>query len=119
MDPITHRESKDLRRLAAIAYDRELGRELTRLETSFTDWHAGRVSSHDVSAAIHVFHDGSARDLWVLYNRGDPSSTVSRAVVQGILSESDIPTALLSKLHGALEYYRHEGDRSEPDPPAV
>jgi len=119
MEPITRRESKDLRRLAGIAYDRELGRELARLETSFADWRAGRLSSHDVSGAIHAFHDGVARDLWVLYNRIDPSSTVPRAVVAGLLAESEVPAALLAKLQNALEYYRYEASQSDPDPHAV
>jgi hypothetical protein len=116
MEPITRRESKDLRRLAGIAYDRELSRELTRLETSFAEWRAGQRTAHDVSAAIHEFHDGVARDLWVLYNRVDPSSTVPRAVVSGVLAEDEVPTPLLAKLHNALEFYRHESDRSDSDP---
>ena len=119
MEPITRRESKDLRRLAAIAYDRELGRELTRLETSFADWRAGRVNAHDVSAAIHAFHDGIARDLWVLYNRIDPSSTVPRAVAAGLLAEHEVPTPLLAKLQNALAYYRLDASPSDSDAPAV
>jgi len=119
MEPITRRESKDLRRLADIAYDRELGRELTRLETSFTEWRAGRVNAHDVSAAIHAFHDGIARDLWVLYNRMDPSSTVPRAVAAGLLAEHEVPAPLLSKLQNALEFYRLEAGRSASDPADV
>ena len=117
MEPITRRESKHLRQLAAIAYDRELGRELTRLETSFMDWRAGRLNPHDVSAAIHAFHDGVARDLWVRDNRVDPSSTVPRAIATGLVAESEVPSALLTKLQNALEYYRHEAHRSDSDAP--
>ena len=119
MEPITRRDGKDLRRLAGIAYDRELARELTHLEASFSEWHAGRLSAHDVSAAIHAFHDGVARDLWVLYNRIDPTSTVPRAVVAGLLAEGEVPASLLPKLQKALEYYRQDAARSDADPPAV
>ena len=119
MEPLTRRESKDLRRLAGIAYDRELGRELTRLETSFTEWRAGRLNAHGLSAAIHTFHDGVARDLWVLYNRRHPSSTVPRAIAAGLLAEHEVPTALLAKLQNALEYYRLEAGRPDSDPPAA
>ncbi len=116
MEPVTRRDGKDLRRLAGIAYDRELGRELTRLEASFSEWHAGRLTSHDVSAAIHTFHDGVARDLWVLYVRGHPTSTVARAVAAGLLAESEVPASLLAKLRDAVEYYRQEAARSAADP---
>ena len=117
MEPVTRREGKDLRRLAGVAYDRELARELTRLEASFSEWHAGRLTAHDVSAAIHAFHDGVARDLWVLYNRSNPASTVPRAVVAGLLAEGEVPASLLAKLQNALEYYRQEAARSDADPP--
>ena len=119
MEPVTRREGKGLRRLAGIAYDRELGRELTRLEAAFSEWRAGRLTARDVSAAIHAFHDGVARDLWVLYNRVDPTSTVPRAVAAGLLADSEVPAALLAKLQNALEYYRDEAARSDADPPAV
>jgi hypothetical protein len=118
MEPITRREGKDLRQLAGVAYARELARELTRLEASFSEWHAGRLTPHDVSAAIHAFHDGVARDLWVLYNRIDPTSTVPRALVSGVLAEHEVPTSLLAKLQNALEYCRREVAHSDTDPPA-
>jgi hypothetical protein len=50
-----------------------------------------------------------------LYNRVDPSSTVPRAIATGLLAESEVPPALLAKLHDALEYYRREARRSESD----
>ena len=117
MEPVTRRERKDLRRLASIAYDRELGRELTRLEASFAEWHAGRLDSHDVSQAIHEFHDGVARNLWALYTHADPQSTVARAVAAGLLAESEVSPPLLAKMQLALEYYRLEAARSDADPP--
>lgn len=119
MEPITRREQKSLREFARLAYDRELGRELARVETAFAEWHAGRLDPHAVSAAIHAFHDGVARDLSVLYNRIDPSSTVARAVATGLLEEDEIPPALLAKLQNALEFYRQQSRESDPDAPAV
>jgi hypothetical protein len=95
------------------------GRELELLETSFAEWRAGRINPHDVSAAIHTFHDGVARDLWVLYNRIDPSSTVPRAVARGLLEETEIPAPLLPKLRNALEFYRRQTGDHDSDPPAL
>jgi len=53
------------------------------------------------------------------YHRIDPASTVPRAVVAGLLTESEVPASLLAKLQNALEYYRLEATRSDADPPAV
>ena len=119
MEPITRRERKSLRELAHLAYDRELGRELARVEAAFAEWHAGRLDPHGVSAAIHAFHDGVARDLWVLYNRIHPSSTVPRAVATGLLTEDEIPPALLAKLQNAVEFYREQARGSDADASAV
>ncbi len=119
MEPISRREAKLLRQLASAAYDRELGRELERLETVFAEWRAGQLSPQDVSAAIHAFHDGVARDLWVLYNRIDPSSTVPRAIAAGLLEPREIPAGLLPKLQNALEFYRRETDDHDSNAPAI
>jgi len=106
MDDFTRNERKLLRRLASVAYERELGRELDRLFAVLHEWKAKQSSAHDVSVAVHEFHDGVARDLYVLYGRIDPSQTVARAVAAGLLAEADLSAELLAKLAKPLEFYR-------------
>lgn len=108
MDAITRSERKLLRRLAGVAYERELGRELDSLFAAFHEWKAKQSSAHDLSAAIHEFHDGVARDLYVMYGRFDPLQTVPRAVAAGLLAEDDIPAEILTKLAKTVEFYRSE-----------
>ncbi len=90
MDPegYTKAERRQLRELAGLAGDRELGAELARLEASFAEWRAGRISPYELSDRIHKFHQGPARDLYVLYTRVHPDTLVARAVAYDLLQEN-------------------------------
>ncbi len=44
-----------LRELAAEAYEKELSRELAKLEKSFDDWREGRINSGELSDRIHQY----------------------------------------------------------------
>lgn len=74
MEQFTRAERKELRRLAGLAYERELAHELTTIEAAFRAWRAGELSPFDLSDRIHAFHNGVARDLFVTYNRWDPET---------------------------------------------
>lgn len=63
MEQFTRAERKELRRLAGLAYERELAHELTTIEAAFRAWRAGELSPFDLSDRIHAFHNGVARDL--------------------------------------------------------
>jgi hypothetical protein len=52
------------------AYERELHRELTKLDESFADWRRGAVSSGELSHRIHEWETGPSRALFKHYNRG-------------------------------------------------
>jgi hypothetical protein len=119
VDSISRNEGKLLRRLAGVAYERELACELDRLSAAFDNWKAKGLSAHDVSAAIHEFHNGVARDLYVLYNRIDPSQTVPRAVAAGLLAEHEVPTELLLKLARTLDFHRSESAAVEKESSSI
>lgn len=97
-----------LRQLANTAWDRELSNELRTLDASFDAWKMAQLTPHALSARIHEFHHGPARDLYVLYTRIHPSQLVARAVAHGLLAEDEVPDSLLSELAAAIDYYRRE-----------
>src|SRR5690606_36549785 len=98
---------RQLRELAGLAWERELGTELAELEASFRQWRAGEVTPHELSDRIHRFHHGPARALYVLYTmRSHPSALVARAVSVGVLTENDVPAELMAALAGAIEFHR-------------
>jgi len=108
VEAVTKAERKELRRLAWTAYDRELASELGLLEAKFVAWRQGGVDPHELSDAIHEFHDGPSRDLFVFYTRMDPTVAVARAVARGILREGEVPAATLRKLAPQVQFYRDD-----------
>ena len=104
----TKAERRTLRELAGLADDRELGAALSRLEASFADWRAGRISPHELSDRVHAFHQGPARDLYVLYTRVHPDTLVARAVAYDIIREDEVPPDLLPRLARTIAFYRSE-----------
>jgi hypothetical protein len=55
------------------AYERELHRELTKLDQSFAEWRNGTISSGELSHRIHQYETGPSRELFKHYNRGSAS----------------------------------------------
>jgi hypothetical protein len=94
---------KELRELAALAYERELGRHLAELEVRFSEWVQHKISAHELSDRIHEFHDGPSRDLFSVNQQFKPDFLVSRALATGVLNESEIPSDILKALSNQIE----------------
>jgi len=98
-------QRKELRRLAGLAYERQLATALAALEAQFRKWHAGNLDVHELSDAIHEFHNGIARDLYVTYTRLEPRVAVAQAVARKVLQESEVPPALRDALDPLIKFY--------------
>ena len=105
MDQIPKPIKRALRQLADRAYEIELGRELAALRSEFDRWHRGEITAFDVSEAIHRFHQGPARELYVTYTSGHPKAAVAYAIQNGILDRTQIASDVLAALAGALSLY--------------
>jgi hypothetical protein len=88
------------------------------LHDRFHDWLKERIDSFAMSDLIHEFHDGPARDLYVIYNRLNPEMQVARALARGILTEDEVTPQLHEELSNAIEFFK-EGARRESDDAAV
>jgi hypothetical protein len=80
-------------------------------------WRGGHLGPHELSDHIHEFHNGAARELFGLYTHVHPSQLVARAVANGLLSETEVPAALLTKLSRSIEFYRAERAAPVTDDP--
>jgi hypothetical protein len=91
-----------------VAYQRELGAELSKLAAEFAQWSRGEIDPFELSERIHRFHDGTSRDLYVLYGRLHPSHAVARAIALQVLQEAEVPFELLEALERPLHFYREQ-----------
>lgn len=94
----TKLERKELRRLADLAYERELAMALEALEGEFKQWRGKKISAFELSELIHKFHNGIARDLWSFYTTGHAELSVKHAIVEGIILETELRAGILEKL---------------------
>jgi hypothetical protein len=95
-----------LQQWKAEAHERELHRELTRLDESFAEWRKGLIGSGELSHRLHEWESGPARSLFKQYNDSRPDMMVAYAIVLGILDEREVPVDLLEALSGPLAFYR-------------
>ena len=59
---------KLIREFAAEAHERELHRELAKLDCHFAEWRSGKLGSGVLSDEIHKYDNGPSRELFKRYN---------------------------------------------------
>jgi len=110
MTEIPKHIKRALRELAARAHEAELARELAALEAEFSRWRSGEVTAFDLNEAIHRFHHGASRELYLTYTQPHPKGAIASAIHAGILDRTQIAPDVLEELAGALSMY--EGSNS-------
>lgn len=108
---------KSIKRLMAQylgkAYERELERELARLERSFVEWRSGRISSRELRDRLYEFEIGPARALAARYDDGQRDMTLAYLIAGGILDYDEVPDELLQALHRQLAFYEMLKERDD------
>jgi hypothetical protein len=104
----TKANKRKLRELAGLAYRRELGHELAKLEMDFTRWRGGEIDPFELSERIHRFHDGVSRDLYVTYRDIPPLQTVPRAIACQVLDRTEVPVEILNELEPIIEFFAEQ-----------
>jgi hypothetical protein len=94
----TKPERKELRKLAGLAYERELTKALEFVERNFKQWKKNKITTFELSEIIHKFHNGPARDLWSFYTTGPAELNVKHAIAKGVILKNEISPGILEKL---------------------
>jgi hypothetical protein len=102
-----------LREQAAIAHERELHRELAKLDGTFAEWRNGAISSEELTYRIHKYDTGPARELWKRYNSGPAEISVAYAIVVGILDRDEVPAELLEAISRQIDWFESQQERDE------
>ena len=102
-----------LREYMGEAYERELHRELTKLDRSFAEWRDGKIGSGELGYRVHQYEAGPSRELYKKYNDSYHDANVAYAIVTGILKRDEISAELLEAISSLLEFYQSLKDRGE------
>jgi len=111
----TKANKRRLRELSGLAYRRELGHELAKLEVDFSRWRGGEIDPFELSDCIHQFHDGVSRDLYVAYLGRNPSLEVARAIALHVLDRNEVPSEILAELEPLIQLF--EPDKQSDQAP--
>lgn len=109
---------RELRELAAQAYENELAFELTKLEKSFTEWRNGSISSSELNHRVHRHETGASKSLYKKYNYGDMHLNVAYAIVTGIVDDQAASEDLKKAIASFINFYqvaKDNGDIKAPE----
>ena len=102
-----------LKELAAEAYEKELSRELAKLEKGFVEWRDGTINSSELSHRIYEWEVGPSRELYKKYNDGQNDFNVAYAIVTGMLNREAIPKELIEEIDKHIRFYQGLKDSGE------
>ena len=100
---------KELRHHAERAWEAEMKAALGALAAKFDQWRSGGISSGDLDAAIHAYHDGAAREIWRLFSTSDRKMPLAHAVAAGLIEEESLPAEVREHIASMVEFFRHQG----------
>jgi len=107
MEPnLTKTQRRWLRELGGIAYKRDLSEHLAALESQFKRWRAGEIDAFALSDAIHGFHQGPARELFLAYQSSNVEFAIAHAIHRGVVSESEAGPEIVEALSEYLSHLR-------------
>lgn len=102
---LTKEQKRELRRIVALAYERELSAALATLEEQFRRWRAGEIGPHELGEAIHTFHQGPSRTLWSRYNDEHGYLAAVAAIARGIVAKHEVAADLMEILNPRLSAF--------------
>ena len=97
---------KALRELKCEANEREIAEHLEKLWQKFREWKEGKIGAGELSHVIHEYDRGPSREMFLYYNDIAPDLIVASAIVEGRLSEDEVPAEVLEAIAPRIEAFR-------------
>jgi hypothetical protein len=95
---LTKAQRREIRRLCAVAHERELSQVTAQLAADCDRWRQNEIDVFELVERIHKFHDGAQRDLYKTYVMGEPLWGGARGFTLGLITEAEIPVDLLPRI---------------------
>ena len=113
----TKAQRRRLRELGALAHERDLSGELSKLETEFGRWRAGEIDAYELSDHIHRFHQGPARKLFLVYDHSNLDFAVAHAIHRGLITEEEAGADVIEMFRLHLAFLRDQEDHDSTQLP--
>jgi hypothetical protein len=89
--------------LANLAYERELSRELARVQRHIDLYRERESKFFNLKEIRFKFYRETSDEIWRLYNRLEPNKAVERAVALGLLNDEEVPEDIRNTLSHAVQ----------------
>lgn len=104
----TRLEDTDMREklldLANLAYERELSRELSRVQRHVNLYREKESKFFNLQDIKLKFYREASDEVWRLYDRLEPDKAVERAIALGLLTNDEISEDIQNALQHAAQY---------------
>ena len=110
MTEFSNKQRKHLKKLAGLAYEREMNIALGELFTEFKKWENSNLNPFDLNDKIHQHHDIKARTLYKIYVMGNTDTAVAISIAQGTIKEEEVEISCLALLERSIEFYKENSD---------
>jgi len=91
MQNLTKNEKRKFRRLAEVAYNREMTNALEALYEKFREWKENKIDAFELNEHIHKFHNGTSRELWKTFATNNSFDIIVKyAIANGILAKEEV-----------------------------
>ena len=87
--------------LANLAYERELSRELSRVQRHVNLYREKESKFFNLQDIKLKFYREASDEVWRLYDRLEPDKAVERAIALGLLTDEEIPEDIQNALQHA------------------
>jgi hypothetical protein len=87
-----------IRSLSNMAYERELSRELSRVQRHIDLYRERESKFFNLKEIRFKFYREASDEIWRLYHHLGPDKAVERAVALGLLNEKEVPEDIRSYL---------------------
>ncbi|HTB83844.1 MAG TPA: hypothetical protein VK742_09340 [Candidatus Sulfotelmatobacter sp.] len=107
---LTKAQLKEVRKLAGMAYERELAKAVGDLQEQFESWRRGEMDVFALNERIHQFHDGVSRNLYKQYVFGEADWNLATAIRNEVVKESEVNRLILENLGSLIDLGKQFAD---------
>ena len=115
MSELSKQQNKQLRQIASMAHERELGKVLSELGSAFDRWENDEVSARELNDRILELDRGALKQIWDKYQRLPAETVVAQGISEGFVQESEVPAEILDHLRKQIQFFSDEMARNDKE----
>jgi len=114
-DAWSRKQTRELRELQGLAWERELEAALRTLRKDFDTWEQHEITPFELADRVHKFHNGRSRELFVAYSGSLNVDWILRAIAVDVIDETELSEDLHKVLEDDIASFRTRWSAAKPN----